>query len=98
MINVLRVCKRGWKGDDLHGAHHVSQLWALARRCIPIWAYTKMLFAFDAINATRNIVRSQNWSCRDNIVANSLDCVGKTAIGSTLKAKILVTGAYSLTA
>lgn len=57
-----------------------------------------MLFALDAINATRNIVRSQNWSCRDNIVANSSDCVGKTAIGSTLKAKILVTGAYSLRA
>lgn len=54
-----------------------------------------MLFALDDINATRKIVRSQDWSCRDNIVANSSDCVGKMAIGSMIKAKILVTGAYS---
>lgn len=90
--------RKGWKDDDLHGAHHVSTLWALARRCIPIWPYTKMLFALDAINAKRNIVRSENWSCRYNFVANSSDCVGKTAIGSRIKAKILVTGAYSLRA
>lgn len=87
--------QKGWKDDDLHGAHHMSQLWKLARRCIPMWAYTKMLFALDDINATIKIVRSQDWSFRDNIVANSSDCVGKMAIGSTIKAKILVTGTYS---
>ena len=88
-------CRKGWKVDDLHGAHHMSQLCKLARRCIPIWLCTKMLFALDDINATRKIVLSQDWSCRDNIVANSSDCVGKMAIGSTIKAKILATGAYS---
>lgn len=88
-------CRKGWKVDDLHGAHHMSQLWRLARRCIPIWLCTKMLFALDDINAARKIVLSQDWSCLDNIVANSSDCVGKMAIGSTTKAKTMATGAYS---
>lgn len=85
----------GWKDDDLHGAHQISELWKLARRCIPIWEFTKTLFALDDINATKKIVRSQDWSCRDNTVANSSSCVGRMAIGSTIKAKIVVTGAYS---
>lgn len=57
-----------------------------------------MLFDLDDINATRKVVRSQDWSCWDNIVANSSDFVGKMAIGSTIKAKIVVIGAYSLRA